>query len=160
MKTQPMQHETEHHHQPIQRFRSAYGPRYRVPFTTPESELPFGRTKQSFKDECDINTILKKFQRTGLLEFVNDRQPQYGDVSAIDFQESMQTVARANEIFADLPSSIRKHFENSPEQFFSFIQDPSKHAEAVALGLYGGTPSLPTGSAQEPVKTAPEPSKA
>ena len=44
------------------------------------------RTQQSFRDECDINNILRKFNVTGELP-LGSVQPQYGDFSGItDYQ--------------------------------------------------------------------------
>ncbi len=40
------------------------------------------RTQQSFRDECDINNILRKFNVTGQLP-IGSVQPQYGDFSGI-----------------------------------------------------------------------------
>lgn len=144
-----------HHHQPT--IRSAYSPRVRLAIFTPESEQPYGRTKQSFKAECDINNILSKFQRTGLLEFVNERTPQYGDVSSIDFQESMEQVRQANEMFADLPSSVRKRFHNDPTELLSFLDDPANRQEGVVLGLLSPPPVVPTGGTTEAAKPASKP---
>lgn len=92
-------------------------------------------TKQSSKDDCDINNILAKYQRTGLLEFVNERQPQYADFSGFDFHGSMQVVAKANEMFSDLPATVRKRFNNEPSEFLAFVDDPNNFDEAVKLGL-------------------------
>lgn len=112
-------------------FRSAYSPRVGHPISFPEQ----GRTKQSFKAECDINNIMAKYQRTGLLEAVNQHQAQYGDVTGVDFQSAMQTVALANQMFMDMPSSIRKRFANDPGEFLAFVNDENNRDEAIKLGL-------------------------
>ncbi|WNK13403.1 MAG: internal scaffolding protein [Microvirus sp.] len=115
------------------------------------------KTKQSFKDECDIQTIMSKFQRTGLLDFVNKRAPHYGDVTGINFDDAMDRVIRGREFFADLPSSLRDQFDNSPGEFFEFIANPA-NAEAMAeLGLL--PPPTPTGSGASAPKPAEKPSK-
>ncbi|AXH74790.1 MAG: internal scaffolding protein [Microviridae sp.] len=155
-------HAKPHHNpcdsaQSIPRFRSAYGPRYRVSLTCPE--LPYGRTKQSFKDECDINTILSKFQRTGLLDFVEKRQPQYGDVTGIEFQTALQQVIDANALFADLPSKWRKRFHNDPAEFLDFVDDPANREEAIALGLITPPPVGTTGDNPGPAKGPSEASE-
>ncbi len=93
------------------------------------------RTKQSFKDETDINTIMARFQKTGMLEFVNKHEPQYGDVTALDFQSSMERVATSREMFAELPSKVRDRFENDPAKLLEFLDNPENKAEAVLLGL-------------------------
>lgn len=93
------------------------------------------RTKQSFKEETDINQIMARFQKTGMLEFVNKHEPQYGDVTAIDFQTSMESVAKSREMFADLPSKVRDRFNNDPAELLEFLDDPANRDEAVLLGL-------------------------
>ncbi|WNK12429.1 MAG: internal scaffolding protein [Microvirus sp.] len=112
-------------------FRHAYSPQHRVSITFPTK----GRTKQSFKDECDINNIMGRYSRTGILESQNRRMPQYGDIENIDFQGAMETVASAREMFAALPSNIRDRFRNDPTELLGFLQDPENKAEALSLGL-------------------------
>lgn len=109
-------------------------------------------TKQSFKDECDVNRIVSKFHRTGLIDFVNSNQPRYGDVTPIDYQEALNTVATAQEMFVQLPASLRKRFGNSPEELLAFVQNPENDAEAIKLGLK--TP-IPVDSAAQPQEPAP-----
>jgi len=92
-------------------------------------------TKQSFKDECDINKIMAKFQKTGVLNHYAAHAPEYLDVPAIDYLDAQLIISSANSMFAELPSSVRKRFNNSPDQFLDFIQDPKNHEEAVKLGL-------------------------
>ncbi len=94
-----------------------HGKRY-----TPEYEKP-GRTKQSFKDSCDVNKILKKAQKTGTISHLNKHQATYGDLSGFDFTEAQMQLAKAGEIFDDLPSEIRREFDNSPAKFFEFAND-------------------------------------
>lgn len=112
------------------RFITAYGPKRRVTLTCGPS-----MTKQSFKEECDINNIIANFTKTGLLEYAQEHQPQYGDVTGIDFQTAMQTISQANEMFDELPSKIRQRFQNDPVAFLDFIQDPESRSEAIQLGL-------------------------
>lgn len=111
--------------------RSSYGPKARIRLTCKGP----GRTKQSFKDECDINKIMARFVRTGVLDFVSKYSPQYGDVTGADFAEAMNIVAQSRSMFAALPASIRSRFDNSPEKFLSFMEDPANAAKARELGL-------------------------
>lgn len=91
--------------------------------------------KQSFKDECDINKIMAKFQRTGVINHYAKHAPEYGDASPIEYLDALQTVATANEMFAELPSSVRKRFSNSPEEFLEFVQNPENLDECRKMGL-------------------------
>lgn len=111
--------------------RSAYSDPVKVALVFPAQ----GRTKQSFKAECDINNIMAKYQKTGLVEFVNKHQPQYGDVTGFDFQASMNQVIAAQAMFDALPSSVRKRFHNDPAEFVAFMDDESQLEESYRLGL-------------------------
>lgn len=45
-------------------------------------------TRQSFKDECDVNRIVDQFTRTGLIPNTNPLTPQYGEAPDQSFFES------------------------------------------------------------------------
>lgn len=92
-------------------------------------------TQQEFKDEADINNIMARYMKTGQIDFVNKHEPQYGDVSAVDFQTAMETVAQGKSMFADLPSAIRERFKNDPSLFLEFIGDEKNAQEAAKMGL-------------------------
>lgn len=91
--------------------------------------------KQSFKDECDINTIMAKYIRSGVLDFVAKHEPRYGDCTGQDFQEAKLLVAGAMSMFQDLPAAVRARFDNDPGAFLDFIDDPDSREEARELGL-------------------------
>lgn len=93
------------------------------------------KTHQSFKDECDINRIVARYQKTGLLPQVNS-QPQYGDFcTSDDYQTSMNKVLHAQNSFMSLPAKVRARFENDPAKFLDFVYDPENAQELVSLGL-------------------------
>lgn len=92
-------------------------------------------TKQSFKDDSDINNIMNKYQRTGALDYVNKSSPNFGFATSLDLRESLEIINTANEMFNSLPSSIRKKFENDPEKFLDFAQNPDNASEMAEMGL-------------------------
>lgn len=93
-------------------------------------------TKQAFKAECDINTILKKYEKTGLVAHVSEANARYDDFSnCYDYQSSLNTVIEAQNAFDALPSAIRKRFANDPGLFMDFVHDPANLPEMIALGL-------------------------
>lgn len=94
-----------------------------------------GRTKQSFKDECDVNVIIKRFLKTGILDFANKHEPRYGDTTGIEYTQAMQTVAAAKSLFMEMPPHLRSRFENEPAKFLDFVQDEKNREEAERLGL-------------------------
>lgn len=94
-------------------------------------------TQQHFKDDADINKIVEKFVRTGVLSSGREgtRQPSFGDFSNIDFQRSMEIVALGKSGFEVLPASIRAQFDNDVQVMLDFIADPANKDEAISLGL-------------------------
>lgn len=92
-------------------------------------------TKKSFQDECDINKIMARFQKTGALDHYARHAPQYGDTTGVDYLDALNVVANANTMFEELPSSVRERFENDPAQFLDFVQDSKNSDEMVELGL-------------------------
>lgn len=118
--------------------------RFRTQYTAREEEkkgitfdLP-SRTKQSFRDECDINNIMAKYAAGMPVESSASVPPVYGDVSNMpdNYQESLQQVMDAQEQFEALPSHIRKRFDYNPANMLQFIQDPNNYEEGVKLGLF------------------------
>lgn len=94
-----------------------------------------GRTHVSFKDECDINRIMARHRKTGLVRQRTER-PQYGDFSNVgDYQEAMNTVLNAENMFAELGSDVRQRFHNNPQEFLDFCDNPDNQDEAVELGI-------------------------
>lgn len=100
------------------------------------AEWPVSLAKQSFKDECDINTLMERYQRSGVIEHVNRFGGRYGDFTGVqDYQASVNQVLEAQEAFMTLPSSVRKRFDNDPGVFLDFVMEPSNLDEMVSLGL-------------------------
>lgn len=91
-------------------------------------------TDAQYKDECDINFILKSFavgdtravRPTGIT----------GDFSKVgDFSECLEIVNKAKDEFAALPSSLRDRFGNDPRAYVDFCLDPANVDECIRLGL-------------------------
>lgn len=91
--------------------------------------------QQHFKEECDINTILTKFNVTGLLPEA-PLSPLYGDFTGIgDYHSALNAVIAAQDEFDALPAQIRSRFDNDPEKLIAFMDDENNRTEAEALGL-------------------------
>jgi phage internal scaffolding protein len=106
------------------------GRQKRVPGTHPTGEDDLA--KQAFKDESDINNIIARYNKTGVVEHLNRVSGRYGDFDAIDFHTAMNTLVEAQAVFDDLPAYIRDQFNYDPAAFFDYVADP---ANASALGL-------------------------
>lgn len=95
------------------------------------------RTKQQFKDECDINKILKRYKKTGTVP-TNGKSPIYGDFSdGLDYTQLMNKVAKVGEVFDQLPFEFRKEMGFNPENMVKFVLDDENYDRAVELGLRG-----------------------
>lgn len=105
-------------------------------------------TKQSFKAEADINTIVSRYLKGGALP-QGERKAQFGDFVGLDYREMQTTIALGNEMFAELPADVRRRFSNEPSQLMEFLANPQNEAEAVKLGL------IPSPTPSEAPKTPP-----
>lgn len=95
-----------------------------------------GRTKQSFRDEADVNTIMSHWAKTGHIEHLATAEPHYGDFSnSTDYLSAINKCQEAEESFNDLPAEIRARMQNSPAVLLDFLSNPGNQAEAIALGL-------------------------
>lgn len=108
------------------------------------------RTKQSFRDECDINLIVRRHASDGLLAHLNPRMPTYGDfTAAMELRDAMQLVDLAEQGFAQIPAEVRAMCNNDPATFLQLVNDPD-HIEALAEA------GLPMADGWEPTKPEPE----
>jgi phage internal scaffolding protein len=100
-------------------------------------------TQQHFKDECDINNILRQFNITGLLP-ESPLSPRYGDFTGIsDYHSALNQVIAAEDEFMALPAQIRSRFDNDPAKLIDFLDKSENKDEAIKLGLVKQPEELP-----------------
>ncbi|AXH74575.1 MAG: internal scaffolding protein [Microviridae sp.] len=148
---QPIEIKQSLQHHPF--IRDYYTPRTR-------SGISFaaqGRTKQEFAAECDINNIMSRYLKTGIIDHVRDSAPQFLEASPLEFQEAMQIVAQAETLFEELPSSIRSRFENDATKLLEFVHNPENIAESVAMGFLDPTRLPPSANGSPAPPSAPQP---
>lgn len=95
----------------------------------PNPKYDDGRTKQAFKDSTDINKLLSKAQTQGSLShLMKYPEPVYGQFDGeFDLLTATEKISKAGEIFADLPSEIRREFGNNALAFVNFAGDPANN---------------------------------
>lgn len=94
------------------------------------------RTKQSMKDECDVNLIVARFDKTGLISHLAEGVPQFVDVSELgDYRSIIEQVRKVDEYFAGLPARVRSEFKNDASLFMDFLESGASHDELLELGL-------------------------
>lgn len=93
-------------------------------------------TQQQFKAECDVNNIMAKYRKTGLVTHLAKTQGNFGDFSTVeDYQTSLDKVMRAQESFDHLPSELRNKFQNDPAQLIAYLADEKNNEEAYKFAL-------------------------
>ena len=83
---------------------------------------------------------MKRYIKTGVLDHVAKYEPQYGEFTGQDYHQSMNIVADANSMFAELPSAVRKQFKNDPASFLDFVDNPDNHSKLAEMGLTNSPP--------------------
>ena len=83
-----------------------------------------GRTKQSFKDSCDVEKIIKKMWKAGTLSHLERFEGVYGDFSNFDFLTAQNALVKAQGVFDALPAELKREFDQDPGKFFKFVNDP------------------------------------
>ena len=132
-------------------FKTAFGKKPPV-----KAHVGEGSTvQQQFKESTDINNIMKKYEKDGVLLHVNRYQGAYGDFTVLpDFQTAMHKMMDAQDMFMTLPASIRKKFNNDPGEFVEFATDPENQDQLRELGL---APKVKPG--EEPKQEQPKPAE-
>lgn len=94
-----------------------------------------GRTKASFQHESDINNIIAKFQKTGLLDNARDYGVYADLTTATDYQDYMNKVLDAQEMFEKLPARVRQDFNHDPAAFLDFVHNEENKDKMREYGL-------------------------
>lgn len=116
----------------------------RHPLDRPHCDTPINlpsKTMQAFVDESKISTIYERFTRSGVLP-PPGRQPQYGDVSALnrDLSELHSEMQATTDSFA---------------QGAARVAGERKAAKAAAAANPSPTPPAPAGGSAPPSPTPP-----
>lgn len=93
-------------------------------------------TKQSDREAADINNILRRYEKSGVLPEMISAEPQWGDFSDVPtYQQALNVVQKAETQFGLLDAEVRAKFANDPKAFLAFAVNPNNAAEMVKLGL-------------------------
>lgn len=126
-----------------------------------------GLTNPADGPDCDINNIVAKYHKTGVLPNTNV-QGVFADVSDMPtYQDALQIVINAENQFMALDANTRRKFDNDPAKFLDFVDDPRNGPDLVKMGLATLVPPPPSlaapdlpGGQPEALKKASKPSKA
>lgn len=138
-----------------------FGDRHRVSIETGDQT----HVQQNLRDETDINRIMSKYRKTGVLTHVSSAVGQYGDFSDVpDYKTGLERIYGAQDLFMSLPATIRDRFNNDPAKFIEFTTDEKNIDELRSMGLApkkaqaeAERPPLGAQAEADPPKEAPKP---
>lgn len=96
-----------------------------------------GKTRQEDAEAADINVLMARYERTGVLPLGDGSAGQYIDLTSLplDYREALDMVSAAGAAFAALPAAVRKEFDNDPAKFVDFASDPKNIDRMREFGL-------------------------
>lgn len=120
-------------------------------------DWPPSLARQEFAEECDINGIMERYERTGVITHYSERAPEYLDLTdAPDLMTAMDVMQKAETAFMALPAKVRREFENDAVKFVEFASDASNLDKMREWGL--APPAVvetPSSTAAVPPPAAP-----
>lgn len=106
-------------------------------------------TVQDQAEEADINVLVERFGVTGQIP-QKVRMPTYGDFTGVNnYQDALNAIMEAERSFMQLPAKVRQRFNNDPQEFLDFCEDPANLEEAQKLGLVKESRNGNVGEARE-----------
>lgn len=113
--------------------------------------------QQQFKDECDMNRIVRNAQRGIMPRHRSQGTPQYGDFTSVpDLTEAYNIISRAEEAFMSLPAALRAELGNDPTRIPELTHDQisryklGKGSPASLDGNGGVNPSSSSSASSSP----------
>lgn len=114
-------------------------------------------TRQADKDACDVNQIMKRYEKTGEMPAFATRG-FFADVSEIgDFRGVQEKMLMAGEIFAQLPPKKRAEFNNDVAEFLDYASNPANFDSLVELGVVEGPAPAPAAAPDVPAEAPATP---
>jgi len=112
-------------------FTTAYGAKLKVQSINNDPSM----TKQSLKDDADVNKIIKRYNKTGVLPNMNKLEAVYGEITSQDLQDAINKVDASYEAFAEVPAPIRALFNNNAGDFIDYATNPQNIKQMTNWGL-------------------------
>ncbi len=84
-----------------------------------------GRTDASFAPACDVNSIVKHYQETGIDPYQDRiKLKRYAHASSQSYEEAMRATAEIDSAFAQLPAPVRAQHANNPSAWLESLTTP------------------------------------
>jgi len=116
--------------------------------------------QQHFREEVNINNIIAKYNKTGVITHVAKTRKRFGDFKDFaDLLPDLDRVTKAQQAFEELPATIRNEFGNSIEGFFKFIKNPANEEQCIKWGIFDPPKDNPTAVLQPAGEPSPQSKK-
>lgn len=84
--------------------------------------VPVNKTEQHHKALSDVNNIVNKYRRSGIIEHGNAQEPVYLDCTGIDYRTMMDKLVNVQRSFNRLPAKERLRFANDPALYLMELE--------------------------------------
>ena len=123
------------------------------------SDMP-SLTKQAFKDDCNLNLIVRRFTQTGQVPVAHQRPLHFGPEEELDFHQAQLALARARSTFEILRPELQEKYE-SIEGIIEAVNDPARASQLHADGILDAfgipyTPEAEKPATEEPTGIQPD----
>jgi len=116
-----------------------------------------GKTDRSFGPACDVNTIVKHYDATGIDPHIARKSlEQFGYATSTSYEDAARQIAEVNSSFAALPSEERLEHKNDPQKWVESLiklQESPVDSTNEPIPEVGVSPDRPA----EPQPAAPSP---
>lgn len=94
-------------------------------------------TRQEMSPDCDINVIMARYERTGLVPTNLNAAPTYLDLTQTppDLMTALNMINDADDAFMRLPATVRKEFDNDAMRFVEYASDGNNIEQLREWGL-------------------------
>lgn len=116
--------------------------KFRLPYPDKPERLPGddfecvgpSLAKQAEAEACDINLIMARYVKTGVIEHVRDNPGTFQDLpTSMEFQDALEMSKAAQGAFDLLPAEMRAQFGNDPVKFLQFADANEDYMEKLGI---------------------------
>lgn len=111
-------------------------------FTQAPDELSL--TQQSFREETDINVIIARYLKSGMIPDHQLREPQFMDTTVFQsksYVEHLQASIASNRAFSALPDDVRAKYPDADAWLASLEQQNAAQLHVDASGVVNNEPA-------------------
>jgi hypothetical protein len=128
----------------IQKIVLPYGPKRSISAAVGK----ISPTKQEFRDDCDVNNIIRRHSLEHIAMVANAKGGNYIDCPSLDYKQMMDMTISVQAEFGELTAELRDAFDNDPEKWLAFLETATEDDMREA-GL------LPTDEVGNPLPAEP-----